>query len=222
MTKQREPATFNKATQAALQQYITDLVVKESDEQAHIRQTLPDHGLPQAELRPYEGQFLMWVATVIGAQRMLEIGTLGGYSATWLARALPIDGQLICLEKSAEAAEVAQQNFEAAGVDHLIKMMVGDAHETLKKLNGPFDLIFLDARKADNDGYLDWAIDNVRERGVIAVHNAFQKGEILDEDTNEAEVQAMQVFNRRLAGEFSLLTSIYPAGDGMLVALKLP
>ncbi|MFP4322632.1 MAG: O-methyltransferase [Anaerolineales bacterium] len=222
MAKQRDPATFNKATQAALQAYINELFVKETETQMQVRQSAADYDLPQIELRPYEGQFLMWLATLVGAQRIVEIGTLAGYSATWLARALPIDGKLICLEKSQKAADIARQNFELVGIDHLIDLIVGDAHQMLKTLEGPFDMVFIDAEKSGYAAYLDWAMDNVRERGIIAAHNAFQGGDILDEGTANPEVQAMQAFNRRLTEEFSLLPSIYPAGDGILVAMKLP
>lgn len=119
-------------------------------------------GLPAIDVSPSQGKFLHLLASLKGAKRILEIGTLGGYSTIWLARALPKDGQLITLELNSQHAEVARANLKRAGVSHLVEVIVGPGLDTLAVLKDrrtePFDLIFIDADKPNNPNYLKWAL----------------------------------------------------------------
>jgi predicted O-methyltransferase YrrM len=205
-----------------ISQYITNLFVGEDEALNWIRQDSQAKGLPTISVKPEEGRFLQFLVRACGARRAVEIGTLGGYSGTWIARGLPRDGRLITLEKDAYHAQVARDHFTAARVAERVDIRVGDAHQLLRQLvpEGPFDFIFIDAEKDGYPDYFDWAIANLHERGVIAAHNAFRGGNIVDVNVTDETSQVMQVFNRQVAQNSSLISTIFPAGDGTLIAVK--
>lgn len=205
-----------------ISQYITDLFVAEDKALNWIRQDSQAKGLPTINVKPEEGRFLQFLVHACGARHAVEIGTLGGYSGTWIARGLPRDGKLITLEKDAYHAQVAHDHFVTTGVVERVEIRVGDAHQLLKQLipEGPFDFIFIDAEKSGYPNYFEWAIANLRESGVIAAHNAFRGGSILDTNTMEEASRVMQAFNRLVAQNPSLISTIFPAGDGTLIAVK--
>jgi caffeoyl-CoA O-methyltransferase len=151
----------------------------------------------------------------------VEIGTLGGYSGTWLARGLRADGRLITLELEPHHAAVARDHFAVAGVGEKVEVRVGNAHHLLPTLadEGPFDFCFIDAEKTGYDAYFDWALANVRPGGVIAAHNAFRGGALLDENDNSHDADHMRRFNLRFAREPRLLSIVFPAGDGTLAGV---
>lgn len=164
-------------------------------------------------------------------RKILEIGTLGGYSTIWLARALPADGQLITLESNAEFAEVARANIERAGLTHVVEIRVGMALETLPQLAGqglgPFDLIFIDADKPNTPDYFKWALKLARRGSLIIVDNVVRDGAVADAASSDPSVQAMRQLNELLAAEPSVsATAIQTVGskgyDGFTVALVVP
>lgn len=128
-------------------------------------------GLPEIAVSPPQGKLLMLLAQTVGARRILEIGTLGGYSTIWLARALPDDGELVTCEYSNEHALVARQNLDDAGVGHLVDIRIGPALDTLPSLSGPFDFAFIDADKEHNPDYFRAALDLSRPGSLIVVDN---------------------------------------------------
>jgi predicted O-methyltransferase YrrM len=203
--------------------YINGLFISEDAALQRARQESPKRGLPAIQIKPEEGRFLQFLVRASGAQRALEIGTLGGYSGIWIARGLPAGGKLITLEVETLHAQVASQHFAAAGVADRVEIRVGNAHELLKKLatEGPFDFMFIDAEKPGYPQYLDWALENVRLNGVIAAHNAFRKGSVAGLAEADKYTHIMQEFNRRFAQETRLISTIFPAGDGMLVGVKM-
>ncbi|MFF9772134.1 O-methyltransferase [Streptomyces sp. NPDC013978] len=150
-------------------------------------------GLPAIDVAANQGKFLHLLALIQGARRILEIGTLGGYSTIWLARALPADGRLISLEYSARHAEVACRNIARAGLDALVEVRVGPALESLPKLTDenpePFDLVFIDADKANNPHYVEWALKLTRTGSVIVVDNVVRGGRVADADSTEPDVR---------------------------------
>ncbi|WP_060884888.1 O-methyltransferase [Streptomyces caniscabiei] len=150
-------------------------------------------GLPAIDVAAAQGKFLHLLAQIQGARRILEIGTLGGYSTIWLARALPADGRLISLEYSARHAEVACRNIARAGLDTLVEVRVGPALESLPKLTDenpePFDLVFIDADKANNPHYVEWALKLTRAGSVIVVDNVVRGGRVADADSTEPDVR---------------------------------
>lgn len=184
---------------------------------------MPKLGLPAISIKPEEGRFLQVLARAIGTKRALEIGTLGGYSGIWIARGLLPGGKLITLEREPRHANIARQHFEMAGLGNQIEIRVGEAHNSLLKLNseGLFDFIFIDAEKSGLHDYFDWALDHTRLGGVICTHNAFRKGTVVDMGVPDEYTEIMKGFNRRVAAEKRALTTIFPAGDGTLVSVKV-
>lgn len=145
-------------------------------------------GLPPIAVSAPMGKFLHLLARSVGARRILEIGTLGGYSTIWLARALPDDGELVTCEIDPHHAEVATANFVRAGVDKLVDVRVGPARETLVALEGPFDLAFIDADKTSGAEYFRACVRLVRPGGVIVVDNVVREGTILDAGSTDGAV----------------------------------
>lgn len=145
-------------------------------------------GLPPIEVSPGQGKFLMLLAQIHGARRILEIGTLGGFSTIWLARGLAPGGSLTTCEYEPLHASVARRNLDRAGVGGLVEIRVGAALDTLPGLAGgePFDLVFIDADKANNPAYLDWAVRLSRPGSVLILDNVVRYGGVLDADGDEA------------------------------------
>ncbi len=143
-------------------------------------------GLPRIAVSVQQGKFLSLLAGAIQARRILEIGTLGGFSTIWLARGAGPDGRVVTLEYEPKHAEVARANIDRAGVGDRVEVVVGAALETLPAVTGgPFDLVFIDADKENNTGYLDWAIRLTRPGSVIVVDNVIREGAILSPDPDE-------------------------------------
>ncbi len=158
-------------------------------------------GLPPIAVSPLQGKLLHLLARLHGARRILEVGTLGGYSTTWLARALPDDGVLLSLEVSARHAAVARENLVRAGVAEQVHVLVGPAREVLPTLTGPFDLVFLDADKAGNADYVRLALDLTRPGSVIVVDNVVRRAAAGDENDDDADVAGTHRLLRLLHDE---------------------
>lgn len=206
-----------------LSQYVTDLFAREDAALLRARVDSTAQGLPAINIKPEEGRFLQFLVAAVNAKKAVEIGTLGGYSGTWLARGLPSGGKLITLEADPRHAAVAAENFRVAGVSSMVEIRIGNAHQTLKTLaaEGPFDFAFIDAEKPGYDAYLNWAVENVRIGGVIAAHNAFRKGSVFGVGGSDEHTATMQAFNKRVASHPRLISTIFPAGDGMVIAVKV-
>lgn len=184
-------------------------------------------GLPSIDVAPNQGKFLHLLAKIQGAKKILEVGILGGYSTTWLARALPPEGKLISLEFNPKHAKVASANIARAGLSNLVEIRVGPALESLPKLQaenaGPFDLIFIDADKPNNPNYLDWAIRLSRPGTIIITDNVIREGDILDPDSSDPSVQGTRRLFEKLKSEPRLeATALQTVGckkhDGFIIA----
>ncbi len=185
-------------------------------------------GLPDIQVSPAQGRFLHLLARLLGARRILEIGTLGGYSTIWLARALPSDGRLVSLEVDPRHAEVARANVARAGLGKVVEVRVGRALETLPRLEaeaaGPFDLVFIDADKTGYPEYLDWAVRLSRPGSLLVFDNVVRRGDVADPASADPNVQGVRTMNERLAREPRLsATVVQTVGvkgyDGMTLAL---
>jgi caffeoyl-CoA O-methyltransferase len=203
-----------------LNQYVTDLFASEDEALQWIQSEAQRNGMPQISIKPFEGRMLQLLAQTVGAKKIVEIGTLAGYSGTWLARALPADGKLYTLEKSSKHAEIARSGFQRAGVSDKVELIEGSAIESLRKLSdkGPFDFVFIDADKLSYPEYLAWAVENLRVGGMVTAHNAFRNGRITMPENEED--RAMDVFNRAVAREKRLDSTILGVGDGMVMGIK--
>lgn len=161
--------------------------------------------LPPIGVAPNEGKFLQLVAKMIGARRILEVGTLGGYSTIWLARSLGEGGKLTTLEYDKKHAEVARKNITRAGLEDVVEIRVGDAKGTMPELvsegAGPFDLIFLDADKEGYTTYFEWSLKLSREGTVIIADNVVRDGEVLKAKSKDAGVPGIRRFNNAVAKE---------------------
>jgi caffeoyl-CoA O-methyltransferase len=206
-----------------ISKYIVDLFAYQDVVILHTLEDSPQRGLPPISIKPEEGRFLQFLVRACGVKKAVEIGTLGGYSGTWIARGLLPGGKLITLEKEPRHAAVAREHFKDAGLENMVEIRVGDAHTSLQALahEGPFDFLFIDAEKNGYPAYLDWSLQNVRLGGLIAAHNVFRRGSVAGLGEIDDFTEVTQVFNRRAASEPRLLSTIYPAGDGMLVAVKI-
>ena len=206
-----------------LAQYITDLFAPQDAALQRALTESPQRGLPAISIRAEEGRFLQFIVRACGAKKALEIGTLGGYSGIWIARGLAPGGKLITLERDSAHAAVARDHFEAAGVADRVEIRIGDAHGALKILTAeaPFDFVFIDAEKSGYPQYYEWAMENARVGGIIAAHNAFRAGAIVDPKDKTADTEAIRAFNKRVAADPRAISTIYPGGDGMVVVVRV-
>lgn len=184
--------------------------------------------LPSIDVAPNQGKLLYLLARIQGARRILEIGTLGGYSTIWLARALPVDGKLITLEIDPKHAEVAAANMHGAGLASIVDIRIGHALQSLPRLHAEsaaaFDLIFIDADKPNNPAYLEWALRFSRLGTIIVVDNVVRDGKIADRNNSDPMVEGARKVIEMLGAEPRLeATAIQTVGskghDGFAVAL---
>ncbi|MFL5481731.1 MAG: O-methyltransferase [Gemmatimonadaceae bacterium] len=184
-------------------------------------------GLPAIAVTPAQGKFLQILAEMIGARSVLEIGTLGGYSTIWFARALPPDGHIITLEVDPTHADVARKNFARAGLQRMIELRLGAALDTLPLLvaeqSGPFDLIFIDADKTNIPAYFDWAMKLSRPGSLIIVDNVVRDGGVVDAKSKDPSIQGVRRFIDQLARDKRVTaTAIQTVGskgyDGFAIA----
>ncbi len=184
--------------------------------------------LPAIDVAPNQGKLLQLLAQLAGARRILEIGTLGGYSTIWLARALPAGGRLITLEFNPKHAEIARANIERAGLTQRVEVRVGAALDTLPELQNessePFDLIFIDADKPNNSEYLRWALKLSRRGTLIIIDNVVRDGAVIDAGSSDKDVIGARNLFELLASEPRLSsTAIQTVGskgyDGFAFAL---
>ena len=180
-------------------------------------------GLPEIAVSPPQGKLLMLLATSIGAQRILEVGTLGGYSTIWLARSLPSDGELVTCEYSAEHARVARENVDRAGIGAVVDIRVGAALDTLPTLSGPFDLSFIDADKENNTSYFAHALALSKPGSLIIVDNTVREGSIVDPTRDDPTTTGTRRLYETVRNEPRVsATAIQTVGskgyDGFLIA----
>ncbi|MFI5767771.1 O-methyltransferase [Streptomyces sp. NPDC051658] len=185
-------------------------------------------GLPAIQVAANQGKLLNLLARLQGARTVLEIGTLGGYSTIWLARALPEGGKVVTLEADPECAEVARGNIERAGLADVVEIRVGRALDTLPELAaqgyGPFDVVFIDADKPSNPDYLAWSLKLTRPGSLIVADNVVRDGEVVDGASEDPKVQGVRRFTELVAAEPTLTaTALQTVGskgyDGLMMAL---
>ncbi|WP_299028998.1 O-methyltransferase [uncultured Thermanaerothrix sp.] len=204
-----------------IHRYIAHLFAREDTLLRQVRESLAEHGLPEIAIEPEEGAFLHLLVKLSRARRILEIGTLAGYSTLWLARAVPKDGLIITIEKSLLHAKIARQNFRAAGFEDRILLLTGEARQLLPKLTpyAPFDFVFVDADKEGYPTYYAQIMDLIPSGGVIAFHNALWGGSVAL-DIHGPVIDGIREFNQMVADDPRVVSHIYPAGDGTLIVVK--
>ena len=218
---------MNQEQWTTVDRYLTDLFVKPD---RVLELALADSaaaGLPEISVTAPQGKLLQLLAQMRGARRILELGTLGGYSTIWLGRALPADGRLITLESEQKHAEVARANIAHAGVTERVDLRVGAALDVLPTLQGPFDLIFIDADKPNNPHYLKWALALSRPGTLIVADNVVRHGAVLAPEDGDPNVEGIRTFLQLVADEPRLsATAIQTVGakgwDGFALAVVGP
>lgn len=211
---------------SAVDDYFADLLAP-SD--AHLRATLIENnssGLPAHDVSATQGKMLALFARMVGAKRILEIGTLGAYSTIWMARALPAGGKVVTIEFSETHAEAARRNIDRAGLSDVIDLRVGKALDVLPTLSAPFDMIFIDADKPNNPNYIRWALTLSRPGTIIVGDNVVRGGAVADPASDDANVKGVREFLEIIAAEPRLdATAIQTVGekgwDGFSLALVL-
>jgi predicted O-methyltransferase YrrM len=228
----RQPGNLKRAQPVwvAVDRYFGDLLAPGDAQLDAARAANRAAGLPAIDVSPLQGKFLHVLVQMIRPQRVLEIGTLGGYSTIWMARALPQGGRIITLEFNPKHADVARENLKGAGLLGRVDLRVGRALDSLPALEssgaGPFDLIFIDADKPSNPQYLEWALKLSRPGTTILVDNVVRDGKIIDAESNEPDIQGTRRMFEIMAAEPRLsATALQNVGvkgyDGFVLAVVL-
>jgi predicted O-methyltransferase YrrM len=190
---------------AAVDRYLDDLLLPHDPVLEAAVQSGAAAGLPMEQVSPSQGRLLFLLARTVGARNILEIGTLAGYSAIWMARALPPGGRLITLEADPKHAEIARGNIARAGLEGLVEVRPGLALETLPQIaaegRGPFDMVFIDADKKNNPEYFEWALRLARRGSLIIVDNIVRGGAVVDGGSSDPAVQGTRRFLELAAAE---------------------
>jgi predicted O-methyltransferase YrrM len=212
----------------SVDRYIIETLVDEDDALRAASTASAEAGLPPIAVSPSQGKLLYFLALLRNSKNILEIGTLGGYSAIWLGRALPADGRLVTLEVDPRHAEVATKNIDRAGLSKVVEVRLGKALDMLPKISSeipdPFDFVFIDADKPSTPDYLSWAIDLSAHGGVIVIDNVVRNGGVVEADSADAGIQGIRKANEILASDPRVdATAIQTVGvkgyDGFAVAL---
>lgn len=188
--------------------YLIEKLIPKDDILEQVLVNNQQAGLPAFDVAANQGQLLALFVRMTGAKRILEIGTLGGYSTIWMARELPTDGELLTLEADVHHASIARQNLQLAGMAERVKLIEGPALNSLEQLgeHPPFDLIFIDADKPSNPDYLRWALRYSRPGTLIIGDNVVRDGEVTNPQSDDARVQGVRTFIEML-GEDPRLTA---------------
>lgn len=207
----------------AVASYLDSLFGPEDAVLAEIRQRSTREGLPEIAVARLDGRHLTAIALAAGAKKIVEIGTLAGYSGVCLARALPHGGRLDTFEFDPKHAKVATESFARASVEKLVHVHVGRAIENLPSIekHGPFDLVFIDADKVGYPDYLGWSIANLRRGGVILADNVFRAAFGTDANWSAESVEALDLFNRELATGGEFVATFLPTVEGLAMGVKI-
>jgi predicted O-methyltransferase YrrM len=221
---------MNPDLRVPIEKYIESLFIEHDPVLAQNLADAESAGLPQIQVSPNQGRLLYLLTRMSGARRVLEIGTLGGYSTTWFARALPYGGTVTTLEVDRTHADVARRSVDRAGVGARVTIEVGPGAQTMQRFiaqrHAPFDLIFIDADKPGYPEYLDLSVKLSRPGTVIIADNLIRDGAVLEEKPDEENARAARVFNAKLAADARLESIIIPVLgkriDGMSISIVRP
>ena len=212
----------------AVDKYISDLFIPPDESLVAAEQSHRLENIPQINVSPNLGKLLYLFARLSKAKKILEVGTLAGYSSIWMAKALPEDGRLISLEIDPRHAEVARKNIDRAGLSSKVEIRVGKAIDSLPELvnekAGPFDMIFIDADKPPYSEYFEWSLKLSRSGTLIIADNVIRDGKVLDQNQEDPMVKGAQRFNKALAANRNVSATILQTigvkeYDGMAIAI---
>jgi caffeoyl-CoA O-methyltransferase len=210
----------------ALAGYIREVTLREPAALKRLREATEDHPQASLQIAPEQGQFLYFLARLIGARNTLEVGVFMGYSSSWIALALPPGGKVVACDVSEEYTAIARNTWREAGVEDKIDLRLAPALETLDGLiaagrAGTFDFAFIDADKGNYSNYYERALVLLRPGGLIAADNALLHGTVADPANPDPDTQAIREFNRKLHGDQRIALTMATMGDGLTLACKL-
>ena len=205
--------------------YIRGVTLREPEVLCRIREATANHPHVSCQIAAEQGQFMALLIRLMHARRTLEIGVFTGYSSTAVALALPDDGKITACDINADWTSTARRFWREAGVEHKIDLRLGPALETLDRLlaegaAGSIDFAFIDADKANYDGYYERCLKLVRPGGLIAVDNVLWKGSVIDPNATDADTEAIRALNQKLHHDERIWLSMIPIGDGVTLACK--
>ena len=200
--------------------YIVALGTRETPVQRRLRAATARIPMAMMQIGPDQGALMQVLVRLTGARRCLEIGTFTGYSSLAMALALPPNGKVVCLDMSEEWTAVARKFWKKAGVSNKITLHLGPALETLKKLKGPFDFVFIDADKKNSRAYYERCLKMTRKGGRLAIDNTLWHGRVLDKRDQTADTRAIRDFNTQLKKDRRVDIALVPIGDGLTLAVK--
>jgi caffeoyl-CoA O-methyltransferase len=205
--------------------YMNSVSIREPAILRKLREETAAHPMATMQIPPEHGQFLALLMQLTGARRTLEVGVFTGYSSLAVALALPEDGKILACDVSEEYTSVARRYWKEAGVDHMIELRLKPALETLHELiaqrqHNRYDFAFIDADKANYEGYYECALELVRPGGLIAIDNVLWHGAVIDPEDNTADTLAIRAINKKLLGDSRVAISMLPISDGLTLACK--
>ncbi len=202
--------------------YVSRLFAAEDETLLSLREEADRTGLPPISISPDTGRLLQVLLTAIGATRVIEVGTLGGYSAIWIARGLPAGGTLLSIELDPGHAEFAARYIRRAHLEDAVRIRVGRALDVLPSLDGElFDAMFIDADKEPLPTYFEWGLRLVRRGGLIIADNALWGGRVIDERVDDDATRGVRELNRRMATDPRVAGILVPTHDGVAIAVVL-
>ena len=206
-------------------QYLVKTSVRETDVARRLREETQQLPMAQMQIGPDQGQFLQLLVQLIQAKKTLEVGVFTGYSALWVAAALPDEGKIVACDVSEEYTAVARRYWKEAGVDHKIDLRLRPALETLDELlaqggASTFDFAFIDADKSNYDNYYERALQLIRTGGLIAVDNTIWSGRVADPNESDTDTIAIRKLNEKLHRDERVALSMLTVGDGLTLAMK--
>ena len=203
----------------AVVDYVRRYGVREPDVLARLRERTAPMEMANMQIGPDQGAFMATVVRLVGARRILEIGTFTGYSSTVMALAMPPDGRMLCCDVSREWTDIAREAWQEAGVAERIELRLGPAVDTLASLeDASFDLAFIDADKPSYDAYYEGCLRVVRPGGLIMIDNTLWSGRVADPSENDEQVTAIRALNEKISGDERVDPVILPIGDGLTLA----
>lgn len=208
-----------------VREYLIDSIVDEPEVLKELREETRNYQSSGMQIGVDQGRFMALLVELLGVERALEVGVYTGYSSLVVAQAMPADGRLVACDISVEWTNVAKRFWKKAGVDHKIELRLGPALDTLDALlteggAGSFDLAFLDADKANYDGYYERSLELLRPGGLVAVDNALWGGSVTDESDTREDTVAIRELNKKAHHDPRVTASLVAVGDGMLLARK--
>lgn len=215
-------STTTTPVDSLLQTYLLEDTVRESTTLTALRKHTSTLAMGRMQIRPEQGQLMALLLKLSQARRVLEIGTFTGYSALWMAEALPKKGKLVACDVSEEWTAIAKHYWQQAGVAHKIELRIGPALTTLEDLIqqkvSEFDFAFIDADKINNENYFECCMKLVRKNGIIAIDNVFRGGKVCQADRTSKAIVAQRALTKKLQRDGRIDLSVVPIGDGLLLA----